>query len=172
MADQAIETAPLDSLHGVIAESARLPHIKDGYDVGVMEGCRRACLVKKPAAGGGVRSRMTSQDLQGHRTVQADVDGLVDGPHTSATQFADHAITGDPPAGLEITTGRGSGARAGPGCLTDQPVDKLQPFDGGYDVFSEIGELGGELLRLRRGALLDEGKISLDSLAETLVVLA
>src|SRR5262245_54421491 len=98
VADYPIESAALDSLHGVVAKSPCLADIEDWYNVGMMQARRGPGFVQEPAACRWVGGRVGAQHLECHGTVQGDVDRLVDGSHAAAAQLANHTITRDLPA--------------------------------------------------------------------------
>ena len=50
MADHAIQPAPLDPLHGVVAQAADLADVEDRHDVGVVQPGGGAGLVQEPPA--------------------------------------------------------------------------------------------------------------------------
>ena len=113
---------------------------------------------------------MAAQNLESDRPVQADVNRLVNRSHAPPAQFANHAVTGDPPARLEVPTRAPRPERAGR--LAHQSVHQLQALQGRKDVLAEIRIPGCELIRLWRSTLLDEGKVRLDGLTEAIVAVA
>ena len=99
--EHAVQPAPLDPLHGVVAQPADLADVEDRHDVRVVQPGGGAGLVQEPPPGRRVGRRVDAQHLERHRPVEPHVHGLVDRPHSAATQLAHDPVAGDPPARLD-----------------------------------------------------------------------
>ncbi len=105
MAEHLVEPAPFDPLHRVVTESADLTDVEDRDDMGVVQAGGGSRLVQEPAASGRVGGGVRAEHLQGHRSVETDVNRLVDRPHPPPAELADDPVAGDPPSGLEPIAG-------------------------------------------------------------------
>ena len=151
VADHAVQPAPLDPLHGVVAQAADLADVEDRHDVRVVQPGGRPGLVQEPPPRRGVGRRVGAQHLQRHRPVEPDVHRLVDRPHAAAAQLAHDPVAGDPLARLQPSAR--PRPRPSPEPAADpahQPVDQLQALQGRAQVVPQVGVARGELLEVGR----------------------
>ncbi len=92
LVDDLVEPLALDQLHDVERELALTPDLEDRHDVGVVHPCRRLGLAAEPLQGPAVAHYAFGQDFQGHTAAQADLLGLVDGPHAAPAELAEDPV--------------------------------------------------------------------------------
>ena len=122
VAEHAVEPAPLDPLHRVVAEAADLADVEDRDDVRVVQPGGGPRLVQEPSAAVRVGRGVGAEHLQRDRAVEPDVDRLVDDPHAAAAQLADDPVAGDPPPRFEPDGPGRAGRRPGPAPAPGPPA--------------------------------------------------
>ena len=100
-AHQLLERRPLDVLHDDVGEAARLSHVEDGGNVGVVERGAEAGLALEAPLGGLALGQLRAQDLDHHHAAQAQVLGLVGGGLAALAELLDDAVVGEDPSGFE-----------------------------------------------------------------------
>ncbi len=161
VAEHAVEPAPLDPLHRVVAQAADLADVEDRHDVRVVQPGGGPRLVEEPPPARRVGRGVAAQHLQRHRPVEPDVDRLVDDPHAAAAQLADDPVAGDPPARLQPLPRL---AR-----LADQPLHQRQPLQSRAEVVAQVGIPRREEVRVGRIPRLGQREVLLDRLTQPLV---
>ena len=87
-----LQRHPVQKLHGDERLAVLLANVVDGADVGVIQrGCGLGFALE---TGEGLRvtGNFLGQKLEGNKTVQPGVLGLVDHAHTAAAQLLDNAV--------------------------------------------------------------------------------
>ena len=90
-----LQGQPLQKLHDDERLTILLPDFIDRADIGMVESRRRLRLALEAGQGLGVFYDVIGQKLQGDKSVQGYVLGLVNNPHTAAAELLDDAVVRD-----------------------------------------------------------------------------
>ena len=89
------ECLAFEELHDHEGPAIFLADVVNGADVGMVQRGCCLCFSAETAERLRIASYIFGQKLEGYEAVQAGVLGLVDHPHTSATEFFDDAVVRD-----------------------------------------------------------------------------
>ena len=90
-----LECLTIQKLHRYKCLRILLANVVNGTDVGMIQGGRGLCLATEAAEGLRIARDFVRQELQGDKTVQARVLGLVHHAHAAATEFLKDAVVRD-----------------------------------------------------------------------------
>src|SRR5713101_4368211 len=93
--DTMLQRHPVEKLHDKKWMAILLPDLMDGADIGMIECRRRLGLALEAGQGLRVFGDVIGQKLQGHKSVEGHVLGLVDHAHAAAAQLLDDPVVRD-----------------------------------------------------------------------------
>jgi hypothetical protein len=90
-----LQRQPVEKLHHKKGMAILLPDLMNGADIGMVERRSRLRLTLKPRQSLRVSNNVIGQKLQGDKTVQGNVLGLVDNAHAAAPKLLDDTVVRD-----------------------------------------------------------------------------
>ena len=93
--DAMLQRHPVEKFHDQKGMAICLPDLMDGADIGMVQRRGRLRLPLEAGQGLSVFGDVNGQKLQGYKSVEGCVLGLVDNPHAAATQLLDDAVVRD-----------------------------------------------------------------------------
>src|SRR4029077_5387746 len=87
-----LQTLALDQLHRDIRSSGFLPHVIDGYDIGMLQTSGGLGFTVEARQQVGIVGHSGGDGLEGYKAIDDRVAGAIDNPHPAAAQFADEFV--------------------------------------------------------------------------------
>jgi hypothetical protein len=97
--DQLAQRLALDVFHGDIVNAVLLIDVVYVNDVGMIQGRGRLSFLDKSSFAFGVSDLLRRKDLQGNRTGEVSIPGLVDHSHPALAQLVEDLVVRDGPPG-------------------------------------------------------------------------